>query len=42
MTHRFESHVAKMRELIYQKRIRLVCARCKREWRGGHKCEEAA
>ena len=33
-------HVAKLRELIFQKRLRLLCARCGKEWRGGHECEE--
>jgi len=24
--------------LILEKRIRLLCARCGKEWRGGHEC----
>ena len=27
------------RRLIIEKRIRLLCARCGKEWRGGHGCE---
>jgi hypothetical protein len=26
-------------KLIYEKRLRLKCARCEQEWRGGHVCE---
>ena len=28
-----------LRRLVIEKRIRLLCARCGKEWRGGHGCE---
>jgi hypothetical protein len=28
-----------LRRLILSMRIRLLCARCGKEWRGGHECE---
>jgi hypothetical protein len=28
-----------LRRLITEKRIRLLCAKCGKEWRGGHGCE---
>jgi len=29
------------RRLIVEKRIRLLCARCGKEWRGRHECEKS-
>ena len=29
-----------LHRLVIEKRIRLLCARCGKEWRGGHECEE--
>jgi hypothetical protein len=26
-------------KLILEKRLRLLCAHCGKEWRGGHECE---
>jgi hypothetical protein len=33
------SLVHHFRRLIIEKRIRLLCAKCGKEWRGGHGCE---
>ena len=30
---------SKITGLILSKRIRLLCAKCGKEWRGGHECE---
>jgi len=34
------SLASKITQLIIEKRIRLLCAKCGKEWRGGHECEK--